>query len=152
GLDLEREPRNGRNFEYAGEDPFLAGTVVGYEVSGIQSANVISTLKHYAFNNQETGRGILDLAIDPGAARESDLLAFEIAIETGHPGAIMCSYNRYHGTYACESDELLDKILKGDWHYPGFVLSDWGATHSTEAAAINGLDQEDGEEFDGRSY
>ncbi len=152
GLDLEREPRNGRNFEYAGEDPFLAGTVVGYEVLGIQSENVISTLKHYAFNDQETGRGILDVSIDPGAARESDLLAFELAIETGHPGAIMCSYNRYRGTFACENDELLNKILKGDWHYPGFVLSDWGATHSTEDAAINGLDQEDGEEFDGRSY
>ncbi|HWU25992.1 MAG TPA: beta-glucosidase [Rhizomicrobium sp.] len=152
GLDLEREPRGGRNFEYAGEDPFLAGTMVGYEVQGIQGANVISTLKHYAFNDQETGRFIMDVSVDPAAARESDLLAFELAIETGHPGSIMCAYNRFGGIYACENDDLLNGVLKGEWRYPGFVMSDWGATHSTEKAALGGLDQEDGEEFDGRSY
>ena len=152
GLDLARDPRDGRNFEYAGEDPFLAGTMVGYEVQGIQSADVISTVKHYAFNDQETGRFVVDAEIDPSAARESDLLAFELALETGHPGSVMCAYNRFGGVYACENDELLNQILKRDWHYPGYVMSDWGATHSTVTAAINGLDQEDGEEFDGRSY
>jgi beta-glucosidase len=152
GLDLAREPRNGRNFEYAGEDPYLAGTMVGNEVLGIQSANVISTVKHYALNDQETGRFIVNAEMDPSAARESDLLAFEIALETGHPGSVMCAYNRVASVYACENDEFLNQILKRDWKYPGFVMSDWGATHSTAAAAINGLDQEDGEEFDGKSY
>src|SRR5579863_1660073 len=149
GVDLAREPRNGRNFEYAGEDPFLAGTMVGYEVQGIQSDNVVSTVKHYALNDQETGRFIFDAEIDPSAARESDLLAFELALETGHPGSVMCAYNRLGGVFACENNELLSQTLKRDWNYPGFVMSDWGATHSTELAALNGLDQEDGEEFDG---
>ena len=152
GIDLAREPRNGRNFEYAGEDPLLAGIMVGNEVAGIESANEISTVKHYALNDQETGRFILDAEIDPSAARESDLLAFELALETGKPGSVMCAYNRMGGIYACENSDLLNTTLKGDWRYPGFVMSDWGATHSTETAALNGLDQEDGEEFDGRSY
>jgi beta-glucosidase len=152
GINLARDPRGGRNFEYAGEDPLLAGTMVGNEVDGIQSQFEISTLKHYAFNDQETGRFIVDVAIDEAAARESDLLAFEIANEIGRPGSIMCSYNKFGGIYACENPQLLNTILKGDWRYPGFVMSDWGATHSTVTAAINGLDQEDGEEFDGKSY
>ncbi len=152
GLDLAREPRNGRNFEYAGEDPFLAGIMVGNEVAGVQSGNVISTVKHYALNDQETGRFIVNAEMDPSAARESDLLAFEIALETGHPGSVMCAYNRVGGVYACENDDLLNQTLKHDWNYSGFVMSDWGATHSTEMAALNGLDQEDGEEFDGKSY
>ena len=152
GINLARDPRNGRNFEYAGEDPLLAGIMVGNEVAGIQSQDEISTLKHYAFNDQETGRFIADVQIDEAAARESDLLAFQLAIEGGKPGSIMCSYNKFGGVYACENAELLNNILKGDWHYPGWVMSDWGGTHSTETAAINGLDQEDGQEFDGRSY
>ena len=152
GINLARDPRNGRTFEYAGEDPLLAGTVVGNEVAGIQSRDEISTIKHFALNDQETGRFVLDVDIDDAAARESDLLAFEIAIETGDPGSVMCAYNRVKTIYACESDELLNRILKRDWRYRGWVMSDWGATHSTVAAALNGLDQEDGEEFDGRSY
>jgi beta-glucosidase len=152
GVNLTREPRGGRNFEYAGEDPLLAGIMAGNEVAGIQSQLEIATLKHYALNDQETGRFIADVQIDEAAARESDLLAFEIAIEQGQPGSIMCSYNKVGGVYACENAWLLNGVLKSDWRWPGFVMSDWGATHSTEAAAINGLDQEDGEEFDGRSY
>jgi beta-glucosidase len=149
GINLARDPRGGRNFEYAGEDPLLAGVTVGNVVAGIQSQNEISTLKHYALNDQETGRFIADVQIDESAARESDLLAFELAIEGGSPGSIMCSYNKVWTVYACENDGLLNKVLKQDWHYPGFVMSDWGGTHSTEMAAINGLDQEDGEVFDG---
>jgi beta-glucosidase len=152
GIDLARDPRNGRNFEYAGEDPLLAGTMVGNEVLGIQSQFEISTLKHFALNDQETGRFVVDAAIDDSAARESDLLAFEIAIERGDPGSVMCSYNLLHAVYACENGDLLDTVLKQDWRYKGWVMSDWGATHSTEAAALAGLDQEDGEEFDGRDY
>ena len=152
GANLARDPRNGRNFEYAGEDPLLAGITTGNEIAGIQSQQEISTLKHYALNDQETGRFIVDVEIDQSAARESDLLAFELAIETGAPGSVMCAYNKVGGVYACENDDLLNKVLKRDWAWPGFVMSDWGGTHSTEMAAINGLDQEDGEEFDGQSY
>jgi beta-glucosidase len=152
GANLTRDPRGGRNFEYAGEDPLLAGAIAGNVIAGIESQNVISSLKHYALNNQETGRFIADVQIDEAAARESDLLAFELAIEAGAPGSVMCSYNKVGGVYACENEDLLNKTLKGDWAWPGFVMSDWGGTHSTEMAANNGLDQEDGEEFDGKSY
>jgi beta-glucosidase len=142
GVNLVRDPRNGRNFEYGGEDPLLAGTIVGAQVRGIQSNHIISTVKHYALNDQETGRMVLNAQIDEAAARESDLLAFEIAIEQGQPGAIMCAYNRVNGVYACENPWLLSQVLKADWHYAGYVMSDWGAVHSTSAAANAGLDQE----------
>jgi len=142
GVNLMRDPRNGRNFEYAGEDPLLAGTIVGAAVRGIESEHVVSTVKHYALNDQETNRNAIDVQLDHTAARESDLLAFQIAIETGHPGAVMCSYNKVDTVYACENDWLLNQVLKHDWKYPGFVMSDWGAVHSTVAAAQAGLDQE----------
>ncbi|MGA2562101.1 MAG: beta-glucosidase [Steroidobacteraceae bacterium] len=142
GVNLLRDPRNGRNFEYGGEDPLLAGTIVGAQVRGIQSNHIVSTVKHYALNDQETGRTVLSAEIDDAAARESDLLAFQFAIEQGQPGAVMCSYNRLHGVYACENRWLLSQVLKGDWHYPGYVMSDWGAVHSTIEAANAGLDQE----------
>ncbi|MDI7776301.1 glycoside hydrolase family 3 C-terminal domain-containing protein [Asticcacaulis sp. EMRT-3] len=152
GVDLLREPRNGRNFEYAGEDPLLAGVIDGNEIKGIQSNHIISTLKHYAFNDQETNRFTIDVKIDDKAARESDLLAFQIADEIGKPGAVMCSYNRVNGAYACENDWLLNQVLKTDWGFKGYVMSDWGATHSTVAAANNGLDQESGWAFDRSAY
>ena len=148
GINLLREPRNGRNFEYAGEDPLLAGTIVAAQINGIQSNHVISTLKHFAFNNQETGRFTLDAKINDTSARMSDLLAMQIALEKSDPGSIMCAYNRVNGFYACENDYLLNQVLKTDWAYRGYVMSDWGATHSTVAAANNGLDQESGWEFD----
>jgi len=151
-LNLAREPRGGRTFEYAGEDPLLAGTIVGEQVRGIQSQHVISTVKHFALNDQETGRGVLNAAIDEAAARESDLLAFEIAIEHGDPGAVMCAYNRVNKSYACENDFLLNRVLKHDWSYAGWVLSDWGAVHSTDAAANAGLDQESASGFDRKEY
>jgi len=147
GVDLARDPRNGRNFEYAGEDPLLAGTIVGEAIRGIQDQHVISTAKHFALNDQETGRGILNAVIDEAGARESDLLAFEIAIERGRPGAVMCSYNELNGAYACGNAQLLNDVLKTDWHYPGFVMSDWGAVHDVGYAAA-GLDQESGSQFD----
>lgn len=151
-LNLAREPRGGRTFEYAGEDPLLAGTIAGEQVRGIQSAHVISTVKHFALNDQETGRGVLNAAIDEAAARESDLLAFEIAIEHGDPGAVMCAYNRVNTSYACENEFLLNHVLKRDWSYAGWVLSDWGAVHSTAAAANAGLDQESASGFDREEY
>ena len=153
GVDLQRDPRNGRNFEYAGEDPLLAGTIVGHAVQGIQSQQVIATIKHYAINALETGRQTLTSQIDPKAARESDLLAFEIAIGIGHPGSVMCAYNRVNGVYACENDWLLNQVLKHDWAYPGFVMSDWGAVHSAGESVLAGLDQESaGEFFDAMVY
>ncbi|WP_422984201.1 beta-glucosidase family protein [Undibacterium sp. Ji50W] len=152
GVNLMREPRNGRNFEYAGEDPLLAGTIVAAQINGIQSNHVISTLKHYAVNSQETGRFTLNAKIDDASARMSDLLAMQIAIEKSDPGSVMCSYNRLNGVYACENDYLLNQVLKTDWGYRGYVMSDWGATHSTVAAANNGLDQESGWEFDASPY
>src|SRR6185312_1899587 len=127
GVNLLREPRNGRNFEYGGEDPYLAGVIVGNEIKGIQSNNVISTVKHYALNDQATGQSNLDARIDDAAARMSDLLAAQYAIETGQPGSVMCSYNIVNGKHSCENDWLLGTVLKGDWHYRGYVMSDWGA-------------------------
>ncbi len=152
GVNLARDPRNGRNFEYAGEDPLLAGTIVGAEIAGIQSNHIVSTTKHYALNDLETGRKGQDVRIDHGAARMSDLLAFQLAIEKGQPGSVMCSYNKVDGDFACENSWLLTDVLKGDFGFPGFVMSDWGATHSTEKAAINGLDQESGWPFDDKAY
>lgn len=152
GINLVREPRNGRNFEYGSEDPLLAGIMVGAQISGIQSNNIVSTIKHYALNAQETGRFVLSANIDEAGARMSDLLAFEIAIERSNPGSVMCAYNRYNGDYACESDFLLNKVLKGDWAYPYYVMSDWGAVHSTAKAANAGLDQESGYVFDKEPY
>ena len=152
GVDLARDPRNGRNFEYAGEDPLLAGSVVGEAIRGAQSRHIISTAKHYAVNDQEIGRDWLSSNLGEKAMRESDLLAFEIAIEKGAPGSIMCAYNRVNGVYSCESDFLLNKVLKGDWGYPGYVMSDWGGVHSTTRAALAGLDQESAFEFDRDDY
>ena len=117
GMNLARDPRNGRNFEYGGEDPLLAGTMDGAQMRGIQSNHIISTVKHYAFNDQETGRTINNAVISHAAGLRSDLLAFEIALEEGQPGSVMCSYNRVDGTHACENDWLLNQVLKGDWRY-----------------------------------
>jgi len=141
GINLAREPRDGRNFEYAGEDPLLAGVMVGALIDGIQSNRIISTIKHYAVNDQETLRTSLDVTISAAAMRQSDLLAFEIAIEQSSPGSVMCSYNLINGRWGCENDYLLNTVLKHDWGYKGFVMSDWGAVHSTAPAANNGLDQ-----------
>jgi len=152
GGNLAREPRNGRNFEYVSEDPLLTGIIAGAAIRGIQSNRIISTTKHFALNAQETGRQMHSADIDEAAARESDLLAFQIAIEQGRPHAVMCAYNKVNGVYACESDFLLNQVLKRDWSYPGFVMSDWGAVHSTEQAALAGLDQESGENLDARVY
>lgn len=152
GVNLTREPRNGRNFEYGGEDPLLAGSMVAAQIKGIESNHVISTMKHYAVNDQETGRFVVDSRIDETAARTSDLLAMQFVVEQADPGSVMCSYNRFNGVYACESGYLLNEVLKKEWDYRGFVMSDWGADHSTVAAANSGLDQESAWEFDVAPY
>jgi beta-glucosidase len=142
GIDLTREPRNGRNFEYHGEDPLLAGKILGRELKAIQDQHLIADIKHYAVNDQDTGRGIVNAVLDKRSLRESDLLAFEIAIKESNAGVVMCAYNRVNGDYSCENDYLLNQVLKKDWGFKGWVMSDWGATHSTVKAAQNGLDQE----------
>lgn len=152
GMNLIREPRNGRNFEYSGEDPLLAGVITGNAIKGIQSNHIISTMKHFAFNAQETNRNAIDVKISDQAARQSDLLAFQIALEIGKPGSVMCAYNRINGAYSCENDWLLNQVLKQDWNFRGYVMSDWGGTHSTIPAANNGLDQQSGWAFDKSPY
>ncbi len=152
GVNLLREPRSGRNFEYGGEDPLLAGRIVGAQIKGIQSNGVISTLKHFALNDQETNRTTVNVKIDDRTARMADLLALQIAKEEGNPGAVMCSYNRINGVHSCENSYLLNEVLKQDWGFKGWVMSDWGAVHSTVPAANAGLDQQSGMPFDLADY
>jgi beta-glucosidase len=147
GMNLARDPRNGRNFEYISEDPWLSAVMASEAVLGTQSQGVISTVKHFSLNANETNRHWLDAVIDPAAHRESDLLAFQIAIERGQPGSIMCAYNKVNGVYACDSDDLLDRVLKQAWGYKGWVMSDWGAVHDW-TASLTGLDQESGAQLD----
>jgi beta-glucosidase len=153
GTNLTREPRNGRTFEYLGEDPVLAGKMVGSEMKGLQAQHVIGDIKHYALNDQESGRNAVNVTIDKRAARESDLLAFEIGLQESDVAAVMCSYNRVWGDYACENKYLLTDIVKKDWNFKGFILSDWGGTHSIERSSAAGLDHEEpGEIFYGDEF
>ena len=143
GVNLTREPRNGRTFEYMGEDPILAGTLVGNRISCEQAQHVIGDTKHYAVNDQESGRNEVNSIIGKRAMRESDLLAFEIDLKIGDPAAVMCSYNAVNGDFACENKYLLTDVLKKKWDFKGFVVSDWGGTHSTVKASAAGLDNEE---------
>ena len=142
GINLTREPRNGRTFEYKGEDPVLAGKLVGAEMKALQEQGVIGDIKHYAMNDQESGRSYVDVKVGRRVMRESDLLAFEIGVKESGAGAVMCSYNLVNGDYACENSYLLTDVLKKDFGFQGFVVSDWGGTHSTVKSALAGLDME----------
>jgi len=142
GVNLTREPRNGRNFEYAGEDPLLAGTTVGTLMKGVQSQHIMGDIKHYAMNDQESGRNTVNAIIDHRSMRESDLLAFQIAYKISDAAGFMCSYNLVNGDWACENDYTLNQVLKKDLGFKGWVMSDWGGTHSTLKAINAGLDQE----------
>ena len=146
-MNLARDPRNGRNFEYVSEDPLLSGAIAAEQVNGIQQHGVISTVKHYSLNCNETNRHWLDAIVDPGAHRESDLLAFQIAIERSQPGAVMAAYNKVNGEYAAANEVLINEVLKGVWGYRGWVMSDWGGTPGWECA-LHGLDQECGAQID----
>lgn len=139
---IGREPRDGRTFETKGEDPVLAGKISAAHIRGIQDQHILGGTKHFALNDQETGRTTANVIVDERSARESDLLAFEIAIKDSKVQSVMCSYNLVNGAYSCENSHLLNDILKGEWGFPGFVMSDWWATHSSYQAAIAGLDQE----------
>ncbi len=139
---IGREPRDGRTFETKGEDPILAGKVTAAHIRAIQDQHVLGCMKHFAFNDQETGRTTANVQIDDRGGRESDLLAFEIALADSNVQSVMCSYNLVNNFYSCENDYLLTDVLKSGWGFPGFVMSDWWATHSTVNAALAGLDQE----------
>lgn len=152
GGNLTRDPWSGRAFEYFGEDPLLTGLMGGASVAGVQSNGIIATVKHFALNAQETGRRVLDARIDIAALRESDLLAFEIAIAEGQPGAVMAAYNRLNGIFASENAFLLTEVLRKEWQFRGFVMSDWGGVHSTHCAVAAGLDQQSGCELDRRPF
>lgn len=141
-VNLGREPRNGRTFETKGEDPILAGRINAAHVRAIQDQHILGGIKHFALNDQETNRTALNVVIGEREARQTDLLAFEIGIKDARAQSVMCSYNKLGGEYACENPHLLTDILKLDWGFPGFVMSDWWGTHSTDAAALSGLDQE----------
>ena len=148
---IVREPRGGRNFESGGEDSLLCGRVTGAMVDGTQRQRVVSTVKHFAVNVQETGRSVHNAVIDPSALRESDLLSFQIAIEEGRPGSVMTAYNKINGEWSSESS-LINQVIKGEWNYRGWVMTDWGATHSAVKAANAGLDQQSGREFDEKPW
>jgi beta-glucosidase len=139
---IGREPRDGRTFQTKGEDPTLAGKITAAHLKAIQNHYVIAGIKHFSFNDQETGRFTANALIDERSARESDLLAFEIGVRDAQVQAVMCSYNLVNGVWACENPYLLNTVLKEGWGFSGFVLSDWDATHSTIDAAMSGLDQE----------
>ncbi|MEP6907609.1 MAG: glycoside hydrolase family 3 C-terminal domain-containing protein [Pseudoxanthomonas sp.] len=152
-VNLQRDPRNGRNFEYAGEDPLLAGTIVGHAIRGVQDQKVVSTLKHFALNDLETARNTHSANLNETAAQESDLLAFRIANQIGEPGSVMCAYNKINGVYACEDPWLINQLLKREWGFKGWVMSDWGGVHSGAKAVMAGLDQQSaGEVFDKELY
>jgi beta-glucosidase len=142
GMNIARIATNGRNFEYFGEDPFLAGRMVTQAIRGIQTNPVLAQAKHYAANNQENNRMAVSVEVDERTMREIYLPAFEAAVKDGHAGSIMCSYNKLWGKYACENSRLLQGYLRKDWGFDGFVTSDWGATHSTVDSALAGLDME----------
>jgi len=140
--NIIREPRNGRNYECLGEDPLLIGKMLGSELKGMQAQGVIGNINRYAVNDQDTGRFIMNVKIGKRAMQETDLLAFHIAIQESNVGTVMCAYNKLNSVYTCEDPYLLTEVLKKSWNYPGWVMTDWGAAHSTIPSALDGLDQE----------
>lgn len=142
GINIKRNPRGGRNFEYFSEDPFLASEMAVMEVKGLQDNNVASCVKHFALNNSENYRFLSDSICDAKAMNEIYLKVFERTIKKGKPAAVMCAYNKINGTYCCENKWLLTDILRNKWHYDGFVMTDWGAMHDRVEALKAGLDLE----------
>ncbi len=141
-MNIARVPMNGRNFEGLGEDPFLVGQAAAAEIRGIQSNPVVATVKHFALNNQETNRMTASSDVAERPLREIYMPGFEAAVKQGGVGSVMCSYNRIGGVYACEQPATMNDILKRDLGFDGWVMSDWGSTHSTVGSALAGMDQE----------
>lgn len=149
GVNIYRSPLNGRNFEYMGEDPYLASRMVVPYVQGVQRNGVAACVKHYALNNSETYRHTTEPVVDDRTLYEIYLPAFKAAVVEGGAWSIMGAYNLFRGEHACHNDLLLNKILKGEWGFDGAVISDWGGTHDTREAITNGLDLEFGTWTDG---
>lgn len=144
GVNIYRTPLNGRNFEYMGEDPYLASVMVVPYIKGVQQNGVAACVKHYALNNQELWRGHINVEVSDRALHEIYLPAFKAAVKEGNTWSIMGSYNQFRGEHCSHNDLLLNQILKKDWGFDGIVVSDWGGTHDTKQAALNGLDIEMG--------
>lgn len=151
GVNIYRTPLNGRNFEYMGEDPYLAGCMVVPYVQGVQQNGVAACVKHYALNNQEVNRHTTNVIVDDRALYEIYLPAFKAAVQEGKAWSIMGAYNLYKGQHACHNQYLLNDILKGEWGFDRVVVSDWGGVHDTDQAITNGLDMEFGSWTDGLS-
>ncbi|MFR2614751.1 glycoside hydrolase family 3 C-terminal domain-containing protein [Parabacteroides goldsteinii] len=151
GVNIYRSPLNGRNFEYMGEDPYLAGKMVVPYVQGVQQNGVAACVKHYALNNQEVNRHTTNVIVDDRALYEIYLPAFKAAVQEGNAWAIMGSYNLYKNQHGCHNQYLLNDILKGEWGFDGVVVSDWGGVHNTQEAITNGLDMEFGSWTNGLS-
>jgi len=151
GVNIYRSPLNGRNFEYMGEDPFLASKIVVPYVKGVQENGVAACIKHYALNNQETYRHTGNIVVDDRALYEIYLPAFKAAVIEGKAWAIMGAYNLYKGQWCCQNEYLLNDILRGEWNFDGVVISDWGGVNNTKQAIYNGLDMEFGTWTDGLS-
>lgn len=152
GVNIYRTPLNGRNFEYMGEDPFLASVMVVPYVKGVQTNDVAACVKHYALNNQEKWRMDVDVEVSDRALREIYLPAFEAAVKEGGVWSIMGAYNKYKGEHCCHNNILLNNILKEEWNFDGVVVSDWGGAHDTDQSALNGLDIEMGSMTDGLTF
>jgi beta-glucosidase len=151
GMNLARDPRHGRNFEYFSEDPWLSAVMAAETVKGTQSQGVIGMLKHVSLNSQEINKWALDAQITPAAHREAELLGFQVAIERGNPGALMCAYNKINGEYACGNDIVLNKQIKDAIGFKGFVMSDWKSVYSWNFA-LKGLDQHSGVQLDEQEW
>lgn len=151
GVNIYRTPLNGRNFEYMGEDPYLASRMVVPYVQGVQQNGVAACVKHYALNNQEVNRHTTNVIVDDRALYEIYLPAFKAAVQEGKAWAIMGSYNLYKNQHGCHNQYLLNDILKGEWGFDGVVVSDWGGVHNTDEAITNGLDMEFGSWTNGLS-
>ncbi len=151
GVNIYRTPMNGRNFEYMGEDPFLASKMVVPYIHGVQQNGVAACVKHFALNNQELWRDRINVHVSDRALREIYLPAYKAAVQKGGVWAVMGSYNQYEGEHCCHNNVLINKILKGEWGFDGAVISDWGGVHNTDQAALNGMDIEMGTGTDGLS-
>ncbi len=141
-VNIARVPQGGRDFEGYGEDPFLDASIAVTNIEGIQSTGIMATVKHYIANNQEADRMRIDEQIGERALREIYMPAFKAAIQQAHSASVMCAYPKINGAFNCENDPLLKDVLKKEWGFEGFVMSDWGATHSTVPSALAGLDLE----------
>ncbi len=149
GVNIYRTPLGGRNFEYMGEDPLLAGTMVVPYIQGLQSNGVAACVKHYALNNDEEYRHQVNVVVSERALHEIYLPAFKAAVQKGQAWGLMGAYNLYRDQHNCHNDYLLNQVLKRDWQFDGVVVSDWGGTHDTDQAITNGLDMEFGTWTDG---